>query len=164
MSKTISLLVDKLTVLYATCLYIGYIKRFAQSIASFITLSIFYFIRQHIPFNDSFHFFLFLVTATLISIPATGRAEVIFKQKDSRNIVIDDVIGALIVVFGFHHLDLFYMVIGFILFRIYDNLNIFPVNKMEKLPGGWGVVMDDVIAGLMANLSIRLLIWIFPIS
>jgi len=156
--------VDKLAIIYATGLFVGHIKRFAQSIASLLTLIFFYFVREYFPFNNNLFFLLFLLMTTVLAIPAAGRTEVIYKQKDSRKIVIDDIIGTFIVVFGFCNLSLFFMAVGFVLFRVYDNLNVFPINKIEKLPRGWGVVMDDVVAGLMANLSIRFLMWIFPIS
>lgn len=161
MEKTLSLVVDKLATIYATALFVGHIKRFAQSIASLLALVIYYFSREYFPFNNNLFFFLFLMIATVMAIPAAGRAEVIYKQKDSRNIVIDDIIGALVIVFGFRYLSIFLMAVGFVLFRVYDNLKIFPISQIEKLPKGWGVVMDDLIAGLMANLSIRFLIWIF---
>jgi len=49
-----------------------------------------------------------------------------------------------------------------VLFRVFDIAKPFPVNRAQKLPAGWGVVMDDLLAGVYANLSLRLLILIYP--
>ena len=49
---------------------------------------------------------------------------------------------------------------AFILFRVFDVLKPFPINQSQNLPGGWGVMMDDVIAGIYTNLSLRLILFI----
>lgn len=50
--------------------------------------------------------------------------------------------------------------IAFIAFRAFDVVKIPPARQCERLPGGWGVTMDDVVAGIQANLFTQLVIWI----
>tara|TARA_B100000953_G_scaffold165907_1_gene136831 strand:+ start:3985 stop:4440 length:456 start_codon:yes stop_codon:yes gene_type:complete len=71
------------------------------------------------------------------------------KEKDPSRIVIDEWVGQWIA-FTFMPVNISILVIGLILFRIFDIFKPFPVRSMEKLSGGWGIMMDDVIAGIMA--------------
>jgi phosphatidylglycerophosphatase A len=48
--------------------------------------------------------------------------------------------------------------LGFLLFRIFDVTKPFPARRAEKLPGGWGIVMDDVVAGVYANVVLRVIL------
>jgi phosphatidylglycerophosphatase A len=70
--------------------------------------------------------------------------------------VVDEIAGQLVTFIGlpFHPV---LALIGFVLFRLFDIVKPFPIRKLEKtVPGGGGVVADDVAAGLYANLSLRL--------
>jgi phosphatidylglycerophosphatase A len=49
-----------------------------------------------------------------------------------------------------------YLLLGFILFRVFDIWKPFPVRRLEKLPGGWGVMADDWMAGVYAAILLRL--------
>ena len=52
--------------------------------------------------------------------------------------------------------------IGFVAFRGFDIVKPFPARAAEALPRGWGVMADDVVAGLYAHLTVRLLAWLAP--
>ena len=52
--------------------------------------------------------------------------------------------------------------LGFVLFRIFDIVNPFPARRLESLHGGLGVMADDVMAAVYANLSLRLVAWLAP--
>ena len=54
-----------------------------------------------------------------------------------------------------------YAIVGLFLFRIIDITKPFPVRQMEKLPGGIGIMADDIAGGIMANLLIRAMRWFF---
>ena len=73
-------------------------------------------------------------------------------------IVIDEIAGYLVTMFMIP-LSVEYIIIGFFLFRFFDITKIYPASAAEKMGGGPGVVMDDVVAGIYANLSLRLLIF-----
>jgi phosphatidylglycerophosphatase A len=51
---------------------------------------------------------------------------------------------------------------AFIAFRIFDIVKPWPARRLEDVPGGWGVMADDVMAGIYANLAVRILIWARP--
>jgi phosphatidylglycerophosphatase A len=77
------------------------------------------------------------------------------RGRDPGIIVIDEIIGMLIALFALPKTSRF-MIIAFILFRIFDIMKPYPARRMEKLPAGWGIVMDDIIAGIYANLAIQI--------
>lgn len=80
-------------------------------------------------------------------------------DNDPKEVVIDEVVG-LLVAFAFHGWSA-WLVVGFILFRFFDVWKPFPARQAEqKFPSGWGIVMDDVIAGIYANLTLWLIRWV----
>ena len=76
------------------------------------------------------------------------------KGIDPGIIVIDEVVGMLIALL-FVPKTTFFLIAAFILFRIFDITKPYPVRNMERFPGGWGIVLDDVIAGIYANIAIQ---------
>ncbi len=85
-------------------------------------------------------------------------AERILKQKDPGCIVIDEIAGMVITLAGIPY-NLKTALLGFVLFRFFDILKPPPIRSVEKrLSGGIGVVADDVVAGILANLLLRIFI------
>lgn len=96
----------------------------------------------------------------LIAIWISHIAEKRLKKKDPGCIVIDEIAGMAVTLIGLPF-NLTTGLSGFIIFRILDISKPFPIRALEKhLPGGLGVVADDVIAGIMANLILRVIIHI----
>ena len=79
-------------------------------------------------------------------------------HSDPSQIVVDEIIGQ-IVCFMWIPISTFSLVAGFVLFRFFDIVKPFPVQTCERLSGGMGIVADDVVAGLYAGFSLRLLLW-----
>lgn len=79
--------------------------------------------------------------------------------KDSSRVVIDEVAGMMISLL-FVPVTLSYIVTGFILFRLLDITKPLLIRKTEMLPGGWGVMMDDILAGVYANLILHTIMWL----
>lgn len=97
---------------------------------------------------------VFLAFAVYIA----GRAEILFEARDARPIVIDEMAGFL-VTFLWLPLNLMTLFLGFVLFRVFDIVKPPPITIIEKrLHGGWGIVLDDVLAGVFANVTLRLLL------
>jgi phosphatidylglycerophosphatase A len=71
--------------------------------------------------------------------------------KDHGRVVIDEVVGMGITLF-FIPVTIKYILMGLILFRFFDIIKPLYIRKLEALPGGWGVMMDDVLAGVYANI------------
>ena len=81
-------------------------------------------------------------------------------SKDPQEVVIDEVAGQWITLAGATQLtSVTPWIIAFILFRIFDIVKPPPVRWLEKLPGGAGIVLDDVAAGVMGAVVMRLLGW-----
>ena len=76
--------------------------------------------------------------------------------KDPRPVVIDEAAG-LFVTLLYLPAGLPTFALGFVLFRLMDILKPFPARRAEGLPGGWGIVVDDLIAGVYANFALRIL-------
>ncbi len=93
-----------------------------------------------------------------LAIWASGRSQGLLKQSDPPEIVIDEVAGFLLTMFllPFSWLSL---VLGFVLFRVFDILKPYPIRRLERLRGGLGIVMDDLGAALYAGLSVRLVLF-----
>lgn len=86
-----------------------------------------------------------------LGVPAATIAARESGSKDPGFVVIDEVAGVWITLLGaVFHPDWQHIVIAFLLFRVFDIFKPFPIRSIEKLPGGWGIVFDDVAAGLYA--------------
>jgi phosphatidylglycerophosphatase A len=102
-----------------------------------------------------------LVVLIPVSIWAAGRAERILDLKDPSLVVIDEVAGMALGL-AFLPLSIPVLIIGFILFRIFDIIKPFPVRRLEQFPGGTGIVLDDLMAGVYTHLGLRILLLIVP--
>ncbi|HEX5081432.1 MAG TPA: phosphatidylglycerophosphatase A [Blastocatellia bacterium] len=100
-----------------------------------------------------------------LGIWASDRAEKIFDRKDASQIVIDEVFGQIIsFVFIAPYLAglganwRWWMIAGFGLFRAFDIFKPYPINRLQGLSGGIGVMMDDALAGVYAAVALSLLL------
>ena len=75
--------------------------------------------------------------------------------------VIDEVLGMLITL-AFMPIGWSAALAGFFLFRVFDVIKPYPADRLERLHGGLGVMADDAMAAVYANISLRLLIWLLP--
>lgn len=96
----------------------------------------------------------------LIGARAADRC-IAFWGEDPGKVVIDEIVGMMITI-GFMPLNAKIVVAGFVLFRLFDIVKPPPARGLEKLPGGWGVMADDVAAGVYANIALRLGIMCIP--
>lgn len=96
-----------------------------------------------------------LVTGTLAAIWCSGRAEKIIGANDPPQVVIDEIAGQLITLAALPaHWT--YMLGGFFLFRLFDVIKPWPANKINRdMHGGAGIVLDDVVAGIYANVLLQ---------
>ena len=88
-------------------------------------------------------------------------AERYFGGIDPGPIVLDEVVGMLITL-AFIPVGPSGAIAGFVLFRIFDVIKPFPAGRLERLHGGLGVMADDAMAAVYANLSLRLALWAAP--
>jgi phosphatidylglycerophosphatase A len=90
---------------------------------------------------------------------SAGVAERHFHRTDPGQVVIDEVVGTLITLFMIP-VNWPGAIAAFLLFRIADIVKPYPANRLERLHGGVGVMADDAMAGVYANLALRLCIWL----
>src|SRR5208282_6887970 len=94
--------------------------------------------------------------ALILGVPAATIVARESGRKDPQFVVIDEVAGQAIALL-FSPVDLRHALIALILFRLFDITKPFPIRRLENLPAGWGIVFDDVAAGLYALISAALL-------
>ncbi len=102
-----------------------------------------------------------IVALFLAGVWAGTTAERYFGGIDPGQIVLDEVVGMLITL-AFIPVGLSGALAGFVLFRIFDVIKPFPARRLESLHGGLGVMADDAMAAIYANLALRGLMWIAP--
>jgi phosphatidylglycerophosphatase A len=99
-----------------------------------------------------------LVAVFVLGSFAASRAEDLLGQKDPGCVVIDELLGLWITYLFFPQLSPLMLFIGFVLFRIFDIAKPWPIHASETwLPGGWSVMIDDVIGGIYAGICLGLL-------
>ncbi len=90
----------------------------------------------------------------------SGEAERSWGRKDHPRIVIDEIMGYLVTMLWVPKATLF-MILGFFLFRFFDIAKPPPIRLTERVKGGYGVVLDDVLAGIYANIVLQIMgLWI----
>ena len=103
---------------------------------------------------------LAIVMLTLAAVWSAGEAARQLEAKDPGCIVIDEIAGMAVTFFGMPF-NLVTSVAGFFLFRCFDIVKPPPVRQIDRnLRGGWGIVLDDIVAGFMANIVLRLGLYI----
>jgi len=132
---------------------IGYIKG-GGSIAAAVWALVWYFLQAYNP-NISFQ----IISLILITILGIWTGNIVEKDwgKDSSKVVIDEVAGvALTLVYV--PVTWYYVLIGWILFRFFDIAKPLGIRKMERFPKGWGVMADDLLAGLYSAIVLQIIV------
>ncbi|MDD3554738.1 MAG: phosphatidylglycerophosphatase A [Deltaproteobacteria bacterium] len=93
---------------------------------------------------------IFLIVAGIITADVTSR---ILHVKDPSLVVIDEIAGMFITLVG-HEPVILHLLAGFVLFRILDIFKPFPIRQLERLKGGLGIMADDIMAGILANICL----------
>ena len=99
-----------------------------------------------------------LACATLGAIKLSTDAAQILQQKDPQVIVADEIVGFMIANF-LAPARWGPILLSFLLFRIFDITKVYPARKLERLPGGCGIVLDDVLAGFYAFVIVQTLLY-----
>lgn len=132
----------------ATCGGVGYLPAMPGTWGSLAGLPLWW-LLSHLGF---WGYALACLVLMAVSVWASGVAQE-YLGPDHPAIVLDEIMGLLIALAGVPF-RWQWLIIGFALFRLLDILKPFPIKYGEKLPGGWGVVMDDVAAGLMTRAAL----------
>jgi phosphatidylglycerophosphatase A len=137
---------------FATCFGLGYIP-FIPGIAgvSFGTF-IAYLVNPLIFWQKG----LITLILIIIAIPLTTKAEELFQEKDCKKIIIDETIGLLVATIWFSYIPPIIFLLIFFVYGSFDALKIYPANVIERINGGWGIVFDDIVAGVYAFFALVL--------
>jgi phosphatidylglycerophosphatase A len=101
---------------------------------------------------------LIVIFLLVLAIYIAERAEQVYRKKDDQRIVIDEIAGFQVAMLPVAITGL-HLLVGFVLFRIFDILKPFPLRDLQKMPGGLGIVLDDVAAGVYAGAVMLLLVF-----
>lgn len=149
---------DRITFLFATGGYIGTIPGAPGTYASLATTVVYYLIYRiyfRIP-PELFVSVLCLITAA--GVFAAARVSRSLGEEDPKTVVIDEVAGQLTAL-SFLPISAFNLVAGTFLFRLFDIWKPYPIRKLEALENGVGIMADDLLAGLYANVILQFTQW-----
>jgi phosphatidylglycerophosphatase A len=143
--------------LISTFLGIGYTPKGGGTVAAVVCCIAWYFTWR----GGNEHFWiqaLIIVIITVVGAWTAGKMEAEWGE-DSYRIVIDEVAGMSLTLFAVP-VRWPYIVIGLALFRFFDIAKPLYIRRMERIGGGWGVMLDDMLAGLYANLLLQIVVFI----
>ncbi len=144
---------DKLIMFLATGFGTGYLPKAPGTWGTLVALPIHFLLIRTTP-N---HYAMIMAGLIFFGILIAGSAEKILDQGDPGCVVIDEIVGMLITLIG-APLNWKTMVVGFALFRFFDILKPFPINLADqRIHGGAGIMLDDIIAGLYGLIILQLL-------
>ncbi|HEX9024304.1 MAG TPA: phosphatidylglycerophosphatase A [Geobacteraceae bacterium] len=144
----------RLVILFATWWGTGYSPIASGTVGTLAAIPL-YLLLGNLPIAQ---YLLLLIPLTLFACWVSGKAELIFNEKDSGKIVIDEVVGYLVTMTGVP-LSWKGVILGFFLFRLFDIVKLFPANVIDRrMKNGYGVVMDDVAAGVYACFLLHLIL------
>jgi phosphatidylglycerophosphatase A len=144
--------VTSLAKLLATCFYLGYIPIAPGTLGgSLLGVGIYLLLLQNNVIN-----LLVTVAVILLAVWSSGQAEVVFGKKDDQRIVIDETAGMLVAMLWLPDKSLLYLGLGFAVFRVMDIVKPLGIRKLHDIKGGWGIVADDIAAGLVTNIILRI--------
>ncbi len=135
----------------ATGLGVGYLPVMPGTAGSLVGFFLFFILRDLSTAGGA----LVLFFTFGIGVYTAGLSESFFKLKDSSHIVIDEIFAMLLVSFLLPPSPRWWIA-GFLLFRLFDITKPPPIRTLEKLRGGWGVMMDDLLAAVYTIGLLRL--------
>lgn len=135
---------------------VGYFPRLPGTLGTLIAIPISLALNHFAAFSP-LPALIGLAAAIGCAIYLSGKACEILRQKDPQVIVIDEIVGFLLANF-LSPSRLLVLLTSFVLFRFFDIAKTFPASRLERLPGGAGIVLDDVMAGIYTFAIVQLLL------
>ncbi len=146
-------MMKKVIILLATGCFVGYSPLIPGTMGTLASIPLYLILSRLSP-----HYYMAILLGFIyIAIRASDGAEVLLQSKDCRHIVIDEMVGFLVAMFMIPP-TMRNIILGFFLFRAFDIIKPFPIRTLEeRVRGGYGVVLDDILAGIYTNLVIHVL-------
>jgi phosphatidylglycerophosphatase A len=149
---------SRLAVFIATFGYVGYFPIAPGTAGSLAALALYAVVRWlGTPAAE----LVAIVAVLIIGVWAAHGTERALNRKDPGPVVIDEVLGMLMTL-AFMPLSAWGIAAGFLLFRIFDVIKPFPAGRLEHLPGGFGIMADDAMAGVYGQIVMRVGISLWP--
>ncbi|ASU36568.1 phosphatidylglycerophosphatase A family protein [Mucilaginibacter xinganensis] len=143
----------KFNKIIASIFGIGFLKG-GGTYAALVTCGFIWLLWQQPFFQNPLYLLIITVIITLWGVYVSNKVEPDWGE-DSSRVVIDEVAGMLITML-FIPANIYFLLAGFVLFRFFDIVKPLFIRKMEALPSGTGVMMDDVLAGIYSNIVLWL--------
>ena len=144
---------------------VGYLPVMPGTYGSLVAVGIFLGFTQLVKGNALVALVLVsIVAVTFAGIWAASRTEELSGRKDPGKVVVDEVAGQLISLFPLTllvHWSIVAVIVSFILFRFFDIVKPYPARRLEALKGGFGVMCDDLIAGIYAAAITSIIVAVF---
>lgn len=141
---------DRCLAIVATGGFSGYAGIVPGTVGSLVGLLL------YLPLTASPHLVRVVATAAVffLGVFASSRMEEIWRIKDPNPVVIDEIVGMWVALL-FVPYDAVNFIAAFVLFRVFDVIKPFPARQAELLRGGWGIMVDDVVAGIYAGAAVK---------
>ena len=130
----------------ATCFQIGYLPLAPGTWGSAAALIAW----RLLPEIELFKLSLIVIVIFLVGVIVSSVVSNEENNSDPSKVVIDEWVGMWIALLMIPN-EWLWLGVAFILFRIFDIVKVYPANRFERFHGGWGIMMDDVVAGLYAG-------------
>lgn len=150
---------DRILILWVTGGYAGFVKLAPGTVGSVVGLLL------YLPLASSPALVppLAAVALFFLGVFASSHVANIWRVKDPQAIVIDEIAGMWIALLWLPR-EIVYFAGAFVAFRLFDIFKPFPARQAEQLPAGWGIMVDDVVAGVYANLTIQGFVYLAAIA
>lgn len=148
----------------ASVLFTGYFPFASGTIGSAVAIGTIWLLHRQLPLlfapESAPIYWLAMLAGTAVSFALCAKASENFGNEDPSQIVFDEFVGQWITFFMIP-ITWRTLALGFLLFRFFDVVKPFPVYRMEEIEGGVGVTLDDVFAGILANVSLAAVLFLF---
>ncbi|MAP41783.1 MAG: phosphatidylglycerophosphatase A [Woeseiaceae bacterium] len=136
----------------------GYIPIAPGTIGSIVGLLVFWLIKDSASFTVEV---LVVTILFFVGVWASTIVEQVLQRQDPGVVIVDEVVGMLVALMLLPPTTTV-IFLAFFLFRFFDIVKPYPARWCEQLSRGWGIMMDDVVAGLYVNVLLHITLWIVP--
>ncbi|MBZ4681400.1 phosphatidylglycerophosphatase A [Thermodesulfobacterium sp.] len=138
--------------------FVGFLPVCPGTLGALTGLIYFWFIKQADLLTQIF----LTLSLSLLGVLSSHLASKIVRQKDPEFVVIDEIAGMWFSLIG--KLSLFEFILAFVIFRVLDIRKPFFIGSLESFSGGWGIMLDDLLAGILTNAIVTLLVYVVKFS
>ncbi len=162
--KQFKSLLDRTKEIIVTGMWLGFSPIASGTVGTIPAIIIYIFIRWFFnPELQRIVILLFLTAACVGCVVLGEWAEKRYGKKDPGTFVLDEIAGFWFTVLFFRTPDLFLTIVwAFVATRFFDILKPFPANEAQNAHGGWGILLDDLLASVYAVLFLKAASWVFP--